>query len=155
MFSHRRWSSHALAKRLAFVLVERFAAQGVLELIGDGTVSQHRGDNVQGKGCHRDSVWSSHQHLVYRWGHKWVVVALRVQVIDAARTWALPMLIALYRTPEESCKAGVIRKTHPKLMRGLLAVWLRSFPQRKRYFQTLAASPLMSWPASLHAIRTA
>jgi hypothetical protein len=65
------------------------------------------------------------------------------------------MLIALYRTPEESRKAGVIHKTHPKLMRGLLVVWRRSFPQRKRYFQALADSPLMSWPASLHAIRTA
>lgn len=63
VFSHRRWSSQALAKRLAVAVVERFAAEGVLELAGDDTVSQHRGEHVYGKGCHRDAVRSSHQHL--------------------------------------------------------------------------------------------
>jgi len=52
-------------------------------LVSDDMVGQHRGDNVQGKGCHRDFVRSSHQHLVHRWGHKWIEAALRVQVIDA------------------------------------------------------------------------
>lgn len=134
VFSHRRWSSHALAKKLALAVVKRFAAEGHLELAGDDTVSQHRGENVYGKGCHRDAVRSSHQHLVHRWGHKWVVLALRIHVPGAMRTWALPMLIALYRTPEESRKAGVVHKTPPQLMRGLLAVWMRWFPQRKTVF---------------------
>jgi len=44
------------------------------------------------------------------------------------------MLVALYRTREESRKAGVVHKTPPELMRGLLAVWLRWFPQRKTVF---------------------
>ncbi|MDG2359020.1 MAG: transposase [Planctomycetaceae bacterium] len=78
--------------------------------------------------------WSSHQHLVHRWGHKWVVLALRIQVAGASRTWALPMLVALYRTPEESLKAGGVHKTPPQLMRGLLAIWMRWFPQRKTVF---------------------
>jgi hypothetical protein len=134
VFSHRRWSSHALAKKLAMAVVKRFAAEGLLELAGDDTVSQHRGENVYGKGCHRDAVRSSHQHLVHRWGHKWVVLALRVRVPGATRTWALPMLIALYRTPKESRTAGVVHKTPPELMRGLLAVWMRWFPQRKTVF---------------------
>ena len=134
VFSHRRWSSLSLAKRLAVAVVECFASEGVLELAGDDTVSQHRGEHVYGKGCHRDAVRSSHQHLVHRWGHKWVVLALRVQVTGATRTWALPLLVALYRTPEESLKAGVVHKTPPELMRGLLAIWLRWFPQRKTVF---------------------
>ena len=95
VFSHRRWSSLSPAKRLAAAVVERFAAEGIPELAGDDTVSQHRGEHVYGKGCHRDAVRSSHQHLVHRWGHKWVVLALRVQVTGATRTWALPMLVAL------------------------------------------------------------
>ena len=68
VFSHRRWSSLSLAKRLAAAVVERFAAEGIPELAGDDTVSQHRGEHVYGKGCHRDAVRSSHQHLVHRWG---------------------------------------------------------------------------------------
>lgn len=60
VFSHRRWSSLSLAKRLAVAVAERFAAEGTLELAGDDTVSQHRGENVYGKGCDRDAVRSSH-----------------------------------------------------------------------------------------------
>ncbi len=134
VFSHRRWSSYALAKRLALAVVARFAQEGPLKLVGDDTVSQHRGEKVYGKGCHRDAVRSSHQHLVYRWGHKWVVLALRVRIPGTTRTWALPMLVALYRTPPESLKAGVVHKTPSELMRGLLAVWMRWFPQRKVVF---------------------
>jgi hypothetical protein len=134
VFSHRRWSSVSLARRLAMATVKFFAPEGTLQLVGDDTVSQHRGEHVYGKGCHRDAVRSSHSHLVHRWGHKWVVLALRVRVPGASRTWALPMLIALYRTPEESLKAGVKHKTPPELMRGLLALWMRWFPQRKSVF---------------------
>jgi hypothetical protein len=124
VFSHRRWSSLSLAKRLAAAVVERFAAEGIPELAGDDTVSQHRGEHVYGKGCHRDAVRSSHQHLVHRWGHKWVVLALRVQVTGATRTWALPLLVALYRTPEESLKAQTGRALRVICRR---RVGLRSF----------------------------
>lgn len=123
-----------MAKRLALVVVARFAPEGSLKIVGDDTVSQHRGEKVYGKGCHRDAVRSSHQHVVHRWGHKWVVLALRVQVAGARRTWALPMLIALYRTPKESRRAGVVHKTLPELMRGLLTVWMRWFLRRKTVF---------------------
>lgn len=134
VFSHRHWSSLSLARRLAVAVVDRFVPGGVLELAGDDTVSQHRGEHVYGKGCHRDAVRSSHHHLVHRWGHKWIVLALRVRVTGTSRTWALPMLVALYRTPEESLKAGVVHKTPPQLMRGLLALWIRWFPRRKSVF---------------------
>lgn len=134
VFSHRRWRSIRLAHLLATVLVEFFVPGGVLELVGDDTVCQHRGEKVYGKGCHRDAVRSSHQHLVHRWGHKWVVLALRVHVPGVARTWALPVLVALYRTPEESRACSVRHKTPTQLMRGLLAVWIRWFPARISIF---------------------
>ena len=134
VFSHRRWSSVALARRLAAAIVARFVPEGPLQLVGDDTVSQHRGAQVYGKGCHRDAVRSSHNHVVHRFGHKWIVLALRVRVPGTSRTWASPMLVALYRTPDESRKARVKHKTPPELMRGLLAVWMRWFPRRKAVF---------------------
>ena len=145
VFSHRRWSSKALAHRLAVALVQRFVPEGPLLLVGDDTVSQHRGEYVYGKGCHRDAVRSSHGHLVHRWGHKWVVLALRIQVPGTERTWALPVLVALYHTPEESEKLGLRHKTPPELMQGLLALWLHwfprctGFPSEKRSFSAMAA----------------
>jgi hypothetical protein len=134
VFSHRRWSGFALSRHFSRALVERLAPIGVLQLAGDDTVSQHRGEKVYGKGCHRDAVRSSHNHLVHRWGHKWVVLSLRVHVPGAKRTWALPVLVALYRTPAESKRLGLRHKTPPELMQGLLSVWLRWFPNRKSVF---------------------
>lgn len=130
VFSHRCWSGRALSRRLAEAVVSRLARDGVLQLVGDDTVSQHRGESVYGKGCHRDAVRSSHSHLVHRWGHKWIVLALRVRIPGTRRTWALPVLVTLYRTPEESKRLGIRHQTPPELMQGLLCLWLRWFPKR-------------------------
>jgi hypothetical protein len=49
------------------------------------------------------------------------------------------MLIALYRTPKDSQRLGLRHKTPPELMQGLLAAWLRWFPERKAVFSGDAA----------------
>lgn len=134
VFSHRRWRLRVLARVLATALVEHFVPDGEMQLVGDETVCQHRGDKVYAKGCHRDAVRSSHNHIVYRWGHKWVVLALKVRVPGTKRTWAVPVLVALYKTPELNKQEGRRHKTPPELMQGLLALWVRWFPQRKCVF---------------------
>ena len=144
-FTNRRWSIHSLAKRLT--------TAGVLELTADHTVSQHRDEHVYSKGCHRDAVQSSHQHQVYRWEHKCVVLALRVQVTGATRTRVFPMLIALYQTPEESRKAGVVYKTHPQLMRGLPATLMRCFPQRKLCLPVMDSKQSITFSEALSSVR--
>ena len=60
---------------------------------------------VYGKGCHRDPVRSTHSYTAFRWGHKWVVLAILVQFPFATRAWALPVLTALYHSPEKAAKA--------------------------------------------------
>ncbi len=134
VFSHRRWRALRLAKVLATAIVEHFVPMGILEIVGDDTVSQHRGEHVYGKACHRDAVRSAHGHLVHRWGHKWVVLSLRVRVPGASRTWALPVLAALYKTPELNAQEGRRHKTPAELMQGLLVLWIRWFPERKSIF---------------------
>ena len=74
-------------------------------MAGDDTVDEHRGARVYGKGCHRDPVRSTHSYTAYRWGHKWVVLAILVKFPFATRLWALPVLAALYRNPEGGPKA--------------------------------------------------
>jgi len=58
-------------------------------------VDEHRGTKVYGKACHRDAVRSTHSFTAYRWGHKWVVLAILVQFPFATRRWALPILEVL------------------------------------------------------------
>ena len=105
VLSQRRWSSLRLARLLAGFILARWAPDGPVCLAGDDTVDEHRGAKVYGKGCHRDPVRSTHSYTAYRWGHKWVVLAILVKFPFATRPWALPVLAALYRNPEKDPKA--------------------------------------------------
>lgn len=126
VFSQRRWSSWQLARLLTGWIVERLVPDGPLLLAGDDTVDEHRGPKVYGKGRHRDPVRSTHRYTAFRWGHKWVVIAVLVRLPFCRRLWALPILVALYR-PEQK---GRRHKTPPELLRQLLRVLLRWLPQR-------------------------
>src|SRR4051812_5547220 len=106
VFSKRRWSALLLARLLAKFLLDHFVGDGPVFLAGDDTVDEHRGAKVHGKGCHRDPVRSTHSFTAYRWGHKWVVLTILVPFPFAARPWALPVLVALYRSAEKAETEG-------------------------------------------------
>jgi DDE superfamily endonuclease len=110
VLSQRRWSSLHLARILARWILDHWVPDGPVYLAGDDTVDEHRGAKVYGKGCHRDPVRSTHSYTAYRWGHKWVVLAILVKFPFATRAWALPVLVALYRSPE---KPKATPKTQP------------------------------------------
>lgn len=134
VFSKRRWSSWRLARALAGYILHHWVPDGPVQLCGDETVDGHRGKKVYGKACHRDAVRSTHSFTAYRWGHKWVVLAILVKFPFATRLWALPVLVALYRSKEWNEKHGRPHKTPSTLMRHLLAVMIRWFPRRKFVF---------------------
>ena len=134
VFSHRRWSMWKLARPLIAYILDHWVAEGPVYVAGDDTVDQHRGKKVYGKGCHRDAVRSTHSYTAYRWGHKWVVLSILVKFPFANRPWALPVLVALYRTRKCNAEEGRRHKTQPELMRQLLAVVIRWFPGRKFVF---------------------
>ena len=134
VFSKRRWSSWRLARALAGYILRRWVPDDPVHLCGDDTVDGHRGKKVYGKACHRDAVRSTHSFTAYRWGHKWVVLAVLVKFPFAQRRWALPILVALYRSKKWNRKHGRRHKTPSALMRQLLAVLIRWFPQRKFLF---------------------
>jgi DDE superfamily endonuclease len=131
-FSRRRWSNWRRARVLADGVVRHCLPTGTIRLVGDDTVDEHRGKKVFGKGRHRDAMRSSHSYTAFRYGHKWVVLAVLVSFPFARRPWALPLLVVLYR-PEE--KAGHRRhKTPSPWMRQLLKVLLRWYPDRQFVF---------------------
>jgi hypothetical protein len=104
VLSRRRWSSPELARILIRFILDHWVPDGPVSLAGDDTVDEHRGARVYGKGCHRDPVRSTHSYTAYRWGHKWVVLTILVPFPFAKRPWALPVLAALYRSPEKAPK---------------------------------------------------
>lgn len=131
VFSRRRWSCWRLAHRLTQWVFDHLVPAGRVFLAGDDTVDGHKGARVFGKGCHRDPVRSTHSLTVFRWGHKWVVLTVLVRFPFSRRLWALPVLVALYRTAKDNLQAGRRHKTPVRLLRQLCGVLLRWFPQRR------------------------
>jgi hypothetical protein len=130
VFSRDRWSLAALARRYIAAILASFVPRGPVLLAGDDTVTEHPGTHVYGKGRHRDPVRSTHTYTAFRWGHKWVVLALLVPVPWATRRWALPLLVALYRPERDNRKCGKRHKTPPRLLGQLVRVLMRWFPDR-------------------------
>src|SRR3954453_11047863 len=132
LLSHRRWPSRRLARRYIAAVLARFAPHGPVALAGDDTVTEHPGAQVYGKGCHRDPVRSTHGSTAYRWGHKWVVLALLVGFPFCRRRWALPLMVALYR-PAEKEKGRPLKRAHKTpvdLLGQMLRILMRWFPDR-------------------------
>jgi DDE superfamily endonuclease len=132
VLSLRRWSARRLARRYIAAVLARFVPEGPIAIVGDDTVTEHPGPQVYGKGCHRDPVRSTHSFTAFRWGHKWVVLAVLVRFPFAQRRWALPLMVALYR-PEEKGIDGVSQRAHKTpvdLLVQMLRILTHWFPDR-------------------------
>jgi hypothetical protein len=134
VLSAARWSGLELGCALARLLLDRFVPTGPVHLVGDDTVDGHPGAHVYGKARHRDPVRSSHSYTAWRYGHRWVVIAVLVRLPFATRPWALPVLVDLYRTPEVSRAEGRRHHTPAQLACRLLRLMLIRFPGRTFVF---------------------
>jgi hypothetical protein len=128
VLSHRRWSATRLARTIMEFLLDRYAPRGAIRLCGDETIDGHRGQQVYGKARHRDAVRGSHSHTVFRYGHKWTVLAILIELPGRGRPFVLPILVALYRVKATNAREGRRHKTPVELMRGLLCLLWRWFP---------------------------
>jgi DDE superfamily endonuclease len=134
VFSQARWSSIRLAHVLARRVVGLVPADTPVVLVGDDTVFAHPGRRVFGKARHRDPVRSSHAFTAWRYGHKWVVLAVLVRFPFASRPWALPVLVALYRSEADDRRERRRHRTPAQHMIRLLRLMLHWFPDRRFVF---------------------
>ncbi len=131
LFSTRCWSIWRLGRGLAGWVLDHLVPEGRIHLVGDDTVDEHPGDKVFGKGRHRDPVRSTHSYTTFRWGHKWVVLAVLVRFPFTRRQWALPLLVALYHSEADDAKAKRRHKTPTRLLQQLSAALVHWFRQRQ------------------------
>jgi hypothetical protein len=127
----RVWSCWPLGKVLAAMILELIPPDKCVVVPVDDTSPQHKGNHVYGKGRHHDALRSTHSHVVWVWGHKWVTLAINVKFPFAKRPWALPVLCALYRPEELNRAEGRRHKTTIRLAMQLIATLIHWFPQRK------------------------
>jgi hypothetical protein len=131
VFSAASWSAMRLACCLCRLVVALVPPDKPILLAGDDTVDGHPGKRVYGKARHRDPVRSSHGYTAWRYGHKWVVLAVLVRFPFATRPWALPVLVALYRSEEDDRERGRPHRTPAQLLCQLLRVMRMWFPDRR------------------------
>jgi DDE superfamily endonuclease len=130
VFSAASWSGLYLGTLLTRFVLCHLLPTGVVILVGDDTVDGHKGKRVYGKARHRDPVRSTHTYTAWRYGHKWVVLAVLVHFPFATRPWALPLLIDLYRSAADNRARRRPHRTPAQLMCRLLRVLLIRFPGR-------------------------
>lgn len=134
VLSSASWSAMQLACGLCGLVLTLVPADRPVPLVGDDTVESHPGRKVHGKARHRDPVRSSHGYTAWRYGHKWVVLAVLVRFPWATRPWALPVLVDLYRSEEDDRARGRPHRTPARIMATLLRVMLLRFPDRRFVF---------------------
>jgi len=131
IFSRRVWSLLPLGRILCAIVLELLPPDQPVVAAADDTATQHKGDKVFGKGLHRDACRSTKNFQVWLWGHRWIVLAICVRFGFASRSWALPVLCAFYRPLELDEQEQRQHKSPIDLVRQLMALLIRWFPQRK------------------------
>jgi hypothetical protein len=134
VFSKASWSPLQMACILARYLVALLPEDAPIVLVGDDTVIAHPGPRVYGKDRHRDPVRSSHSFTAWRYGHKWVVLAVLVRFPFANRPWALPVLVALYHSEKGDRGERHRHHTPAQHLIRLLKLMLHWFPDRRFVF---------------------
>lgn len=134
VLSSASWSAMKLACGLCRLVLTLVPAERPIPLVGDDTVDGHPGRKVYGKARHRDPVRSSHGYTAWRYGHKWVVLAVLVRFPWATRPWALPVLVDLYRSEEDDRARRRPHRTPAQVMATLLRIMLLWFPDRRFVF---------------------
>jgi hypothetical protein len=133
VLSSASWSGLRLGLLLAHFLL-RHLPGGPVVLVGDDTVDGHKGKQVYGKARHRDPVRSTKSYTAWRYGHRWVALAVLVRFPFATRPWALPVLVDLYRSAEDNRRRRRPHRTPAQLMCRLLRLLLLRCPGRRFVF---------------------
>ncbi|HEX4610230.1 MAG TPA: transposase, partial [Urbifossiella sp.] len=107
---------------------------GPITRVGDETVDGHPGRTIDGKARHRDPTRSSKTYTAWRYGHTWVVLAVRVTFPFATRPWALPVRVDLYRDEAANTARKRPRRTPVQLMCRLLRLRMIHRPGRTVVF---------------------
>jgi hypothetical protein len=134
VLSAASWSGLRLACSLCGFVLRQLVPEGRVTVVGDDTVESHPGRRVYGKARHRDPVRSTHAYTAWRYGHKWVVLAILVRLPFATRPWALPVLVDLYRSEPDNRARRRPHRTPAQLMCRLLRLLLLRFPGRSFLF---------------------
>ncbi len=133
LYSSARFSMWTLAAALVRQVIKLLPTSVTIELVADDTVVGKTGDRVWAKSAHRDSSRATRAHTAIKFGHKWLVLCVLVQLPGWDRAWALPILCGMCISPRAAAKigSGVRQKTPSQLARQMLMQLMRWLPDRR------------------------
>jgi hypothetical protein len=111
VLNRARWSGLQAAKILLGLLIRLLPPPWVPLVVVDDTVERRQGKRIKAKGCYRDAVRSTRNHVVKCFGLKWVCLMLLVRLPWSSRLWALPFLTVLAPSKPANTEAKKRHKT--------------------------------------------
>lgn len=122
-FSRGSWSTDEMGRLLFRFLWATLPQQGPLRIVLDDTLTPKKGAHIHALGSHVDPVRSTKKHRILVFGHCWVVLAVLVRVPFSSRSWALPLLLRLYRNKKECAKNKAAYQKKTQLARQMLDIF--------------------------------
>jgi hypothetical protein len=110
VFCKRCWSCWRLARGLAMWVSDHVVPQGSVPLAGTRESTGTKGSRLRQGLPPRPGPLHALVDRLPR-GHKWVVLAVLVHFPVVRRLWALPVLVALYRTEKDNARNGRRHRT--------------------------------------------
>lgn len=107
VLNRAHWSAWQASRILLGLLLLLLPAASAVVIGADDTIERRRGRQINGVGCYRDPVRSSHKYVVKCFGLKWLALMLLVKLPWSSRVWALPFLTVLCRAKQEGQTAKV------------------------------------------------
>jgi len=128
-FSRGRWVTDEVGLVMVRLVVSLLPADAVVVAPVDDTLGRHTGKCIAAASMHRDPLLSTAKRLFFHWGHVWVVLSINVYCFG--KTWALPVLLPLYRSKKRCAKDGRPYRKTTELARELVELLARALPDRK------------------------
>jgi hypothetical protein len=124
------WSARQGSRILLGLLITLLVPPDATIVLGaDDTVERRSGRKIAAKGCYRDAVRSTKNHVIRCFGLKWVSMMLLVPVPWSRRVWALPFLTTLCWPAEQATRRR--HKTSVDWVRQMMKQVRRWLPGRR------------------------
>jgi hypothetical protein len=121
-FSRGTWSPDTLGRLIFKAILPWLPPDLLIALVIDDTLAHHKGPHVFGLGTHLDAVRSTKRTKVFAFGHVWVVLAVVVPVPFSLRSFALPVLLRLFRTEADCARQKIPHRTKTALAHEMIDV---------------------------------
>jgi len=92
ILNRARWDTHAVARRLLIMTIDRLVPDGRVVIGMDDTIERRWGRKIATRGIYRDLVRSSHGHFVKASGLRWLSFMVLMPVPWVGVVKALPVL---------------------------------------------------------------